>query len=141
VRFWVSFDCDLLDIVRRRRREQDNQPAFDQAQDSLSSDSEIYTVNPWLDNSLQDPLMRTLISEALAGLPDIIRQAFVLKYYAGYPEESDKHEKGATIASMLNVSGRTVRNYLMRAEEHLARWRDGLVLNPKSSKRSQEYGR
>jgi len=65
---------------------------------------------------------------ALEALPEPIRTAFYLRYYAGYKEGSAKSDE-VTIASILGVTGRTVRNYLQQAEKILVDWRENHALS------------
>ena len=59
---------------------------------------------------------------ALSILTETERLAVYLKYVEGLPEESDDPER-VTAAKILGVTGRSVRNYLRRAEEKLRKWR------------------
>jgi len=52
------------------------------------------------------------------------RQAVYLKYIEGLPEESDDPTR-QTIAKILGVTGRSVRNYLRKAERKLQEWTYG----------------
>jgi DNA-directed RNA polymerase specialized sigma24 family protein len=60
-------------------------------------------------------------SAALSVLNDVERQSVYLKYIEGLPEESEDPER-LTIAKILGVTGRSVRNYLRRAEKKLWEW-------------------
>ena len=117
VRFWICFDRMILRLMRDRRRpcvlglppDDDEFGVPDNTPSRLS----------WEDH----PETSALIGDALAVLPDDIRTAFLLKHWCGYTEEGTS---GAmpSIADVLGVTGRTVRNYMRRAEAHLAAWRD-----------------
>jgi predicted transcriptional regulator len=54
-----------------------------------------------------------------------VRTAYILKYAADMPEDSRRPDELRTIAKVLGVSGRTVRNYLRRAEQEIEEWRAG----------------
>lgn len=60
---------------------------------------------------------------ALASLPPLVRQAFILKHYEGWKiQSSDPGEM--TISKALKKSDRQIRNYLAQAEELLRAWRE-----------------
>jgi DNA-directed RNA polymerase specialized sigma24 family protein len=135
VRFWVAFDRNLLDIVRRRRKQLDHVPAFNQEDNGFDDEPPSHSGHPdilSLGKGMGDPETATLVAEALVGLPEAVRTAYVLKHYAGFAEEAQG--EGPTIASTLGVSGRTVRNYLARAEAHLVNWREGTLVSTKSKR-------
>lgn len=60
---------------------------------------------------------------ALAHLTDELREIFILRHFAGWQIESDSDAE-PSISRHLNVTPRTVRNRLKRAEASLARWRE-----------------
>ena len=63
-------------------------------------------------------------ADALARLPDHLREPFLLRYFAGWQIESDSPTE-PSISRHLNVTPRTVRNRLRDAEANLRRWREG----------------
>lgn len=120
VRFWVCLERRLLNVLRKWRYElgwtleatedELGDTAFDREPATLAWD--------------EQPETQALVAEALALLPPEWRTAFVLKHWAGLQEEvSGGSADRQSIASVMGISGRTVRNYLLRAEKRLARWR------------------
>jgi RNA polymerase sigma factor (sigma-70 family) len=67
---------------------------------------------------------RVLLRDALARLPDNLREPFLLRYFDGWQIESDSPTE-PSISRRLSVTPRTVRNRLRDAEEILRRWREG----------------
>lgn len=66
-----------------------------------------------------DPEQRMAIKEALAALPKAERNAFILCKVMGIKAESNDPNE-VTAATLCGVSGRSIRNYLARAEEILS---------------------
>jgi RNA polymerase sigma factor (sigma-70 family) len=122
VRFWVCLERRLLNIVRRRRAEIDRE---DNGSDLDSAFGDCLPTKSWED----DPETQALVMDALARLSPPEREVFVLKHWCGYAEESKTDPAEETIASIMGVTGRTVRNHLARAEENLAMWRAGETKN------------
>jgi DNA-directed RNA polymerase specialized sigma24 family protein len=120
VRFWICYERRLLTELSRYRAMvgRHNQLADSNRilEDSLVEPSG--TRAEW-----KDPAFRVVVSEGLAQLPDPLRTAFMLKHWAGFPECSVDPAEQATIAKVMGVTDRTVRNYLARAEQILNAWR------------------
>lgn len=119
VRFWICFNRRAITIMRKRRGELD-QIAADESDDEDEEDAAIETAPTLV--RLDDPVTRALLSDALAHLSQPYRTAFVLKHWAGYPEEVA--DGSDSIASLMGVTGRSVRNYLKHAARELDTWRD-----------------
>jgi DNA-directed RNA polymerase specialized sigma24 family protein len=116
-RFWTCFDRRARTILRDFRARNRNDSEWNETIESAAAGDQPLSKSyakavDWTD----DIAARTLLDR----LPEPLRTAFYLKHYAGYKEES---EDEPTIASTLRVSGRTVRNYLRRAEQLLSEWR------------------
>jgi hypothetical protein len=116
-RFWTCFDRRVRTLLRdfasrRHDNVEWNEDVERAATDVRPLSASTATID-WTDNIAAKAL--------LDRLPEPLRTAFYLKHYAGYKEESADGEP--TIASTLGVSGRTVRNYLRRAELLLAELR------------------
>ncbi|BDI30346.1 hypothetical protein CCAX7_23970 [Capsulimonas corticalis] len=109
-RFWICFDRRARTILRDYRASGSEHAGLDAQPEALDIGA----------LAVDD---QVIARSALAALPEPLRTAFVLKHYAGYAEESSNPEE-YTIASTLGVSGRTVRNYLRRAQDLLAPWRE-----------------
>ncbi|MDR3706686.1 MAG: RNA polymerase sigma factor [Capsulimonadaceae bacterium] len=121
IRFWVCFNRRALNVLKRRRRELDQIVAdegddWDDEREPRPVDIDRHAVH------LDQPETHAVIDDALVRLPQPLRTAFLLKHWSGYPEEPGV-DGAPSIASMMGVSGRTVRNYLARAAKHLAEWR------------------
>jgi DNA-directed RNA polymerase specialized sigma24 family protein len=129
IRFWVAFDRRLLTAIRTKRMEVDRTLDLVFAGDDADDDGDeaALVIAPGVAEeragSLSDPLMNALVVEALATLPERARTAYILKYAVGMPEDSSRADGPLTIASVLGVTGRSVRNYLRRAELAIERWR------------------
>ncbi len=108
-RFLTCFDRRVRSILRDFSSSRPSDAALDD--DIAETLPDPQTVD-WTD----DIAARVLLDR----LPEPMRTAFYLKHYMGYKEESGH---GPTIASTLGVSGRTVRNYLKKAEHLLSEWR------------------
>jgi hypothetical protein len=119
IRFWVCFDRYLLSVLRRHRILGDkfvpSVPMDEMTVDTTQTRTPAYN---W-----HDPSLRVVVAEGLAQLPGQYRTAFMLKHWAGFPESSVNPADKATIAAVMGVSDRTVRNYLSRAESILNSWR------------------
>lgn len=118
VRFWVCVDRRLWNLVEKR------QATTDAVADEFGETSEGDALESRLLRIADDsagPEERAQRNAALALLADHERMAIYLKYVEGLVEESDDPER-MTIARMLGVSGRSVRNYLRRAEAKLQEW-------------------
>lgn len=116
-RFWTCFDRRVRSILRDFSHRRQGEAAWDETVEretpaELGRVAIAEAAVDWTDD---------IAARALLGrLPEPLRAAFYLKHYAGYSEEGAE----PTIASALGVSGRTVRNYLRRAETMLSEWRE-----------------
>jgi RNA polymerase sigma factor (sigma-70 family) len=112
VRFGVCLKMKLIAVVKRYRR------PYQMEQSALQTraDGDEYD----LTENLEDPRainaeLRLLVADALRHLEEPVRTAFYLYHREEWTEER--------IAAHLDVTDRTVRNYLRRAEQRLAEWR------------------
>lgn len=117
-RFWTCFDRRARTLLRDAMR----------ARAELSLDETGESLSPALRDTSVSVELKTETALALEALPEPVRTAFYLKHYGGYKEESSMPEE-LTIASILGVTGRTVRNYLRRAENILVDWRENHALS------------
>lgn len=120
VRFWVCLDRRLWNLVEKRQAALDIQrrPA-DEAPEAEADEAESLLMRQV--DGAPGPDVLTEREEALARLTENERLAVYLRYAEGIPEESDDPER-ETIARILGVTGRSVRNYLRRAEQKLRDW-------------------
>ncbi len=131
VRFWVCLDRRLWNLVEKRQAVRDHElrPGDSSAEDG---DSDAVTDEVSAFGRLVDsgPSPETLAEhkEALALLTGNERLAIYLCRVEGLPEESEDPNR-MTAAKILGVTGRSVRNYLRRAEAKLHEWSQGERVN------------
>lgn len=70
------------------------------------------------------PDKRLLLEEAINSMSEINQKAWLLYHVEGYQIES-KNPAETTIATLLGVTGRTVRNRLNEAQKQLENWKGG----------------
>jgi DNA-directed RNA polymerase specialized sigma24 family protein len=121
VRFWVCLDRRLWNLLEKR-----------QAAADLTQTGEAGANNDEAGEARENPLLRVAdpklgpaaraeLGEALALLTENERLAVYLCRVEGWPEESDDPARPSA-ARVLGVTGRSVRNYLKRAENKLHAW-------------------
>jgi len=118
-RFWVCLDRRLYALVEKRQamRDAEIRPG-DDGRDTEDGVSGVDGIFARIADPNVSPETMALRKAALSELTELERQAVYLKYIERIPEESDDPSR-QTIAKMLNVTGRTVRNYLRRAHKKL----------------------
>ena len=120
VRFWVCLDRRLWNLVEKRQASLDAQLSEgSEPQESESGESSLLRVA----DGGPSPEALAEYGEALTVLAEHERLAVYLKYIEGLPEESDDPNR-QSVAKILGVTGRTVRNYLRRAEQKLREWNE-----------------
>ena len=120
VRFWVCLDRRLWNLVEKRQASLDAQLSESSEQEaSENGESSMLRIR----DSGPGPEALAEYGEALTTLAEHERLAVYLKYIEGLPEESDD-PKRQTVAKIMGVTGRTVRNYLRRAEQKLREWNE-----------------
>jgi DNA-directed RNA polymerase specialized sigma24 family protein len=119
IRFWVCFDRFLLSTIRSVRNRRSKTLVLNDDYHCSGTDAQESQKTQW-----NDPAVRTVVAEGLAQLPENLRTAFILKHWSGFAEWSQDRQETKTIACVMGVSDRTIRNYLSRAETILNRWRD-----------------
>lgn len=120
VRFWVCLDRRLWNLVEKRQASLDAQLSEgSETQEPEGGDSALLR----LPDGGPSPESLAEYGEALSTLAEHERLAVYLKYIEGLPEESDDPNR-QTVAKLLGVTGRTVRNYLRRAEQKLREWNE-----------------
>lgn len=118
VRFWVCLDRRLWNLIEKRQGAAD--AVLSESGESADGDElESRLLRIADDGARPDVLLER--QAALALLTDNERMAVYLKCIEGLPEESDDPER-VTVAKLLGVTGRSVRNYLRRAEAKLIGW-------------------
>jgi len=123
VRFWVCLDRRLANLAAKRQAIQDAElrPGDEPETGHGEMDAAEGGVFGRLPDTALGPDILAENKEALALLKDEERTAIYLRYVAGLPEESDDPNR-PTVAKALGVTGRSVRNYLRRAEAKLRAW-------------------
>jgi RNA polymerase sigma factor (sigma-70 family) len=114
VRFGVCLKRKLIDVIMRHRRVVEHEVVLS-AQDGEDGTTDAIERMP--DLSALPPETAAMARVALDSLTEPLRTAFYLHVREGWTEER--------IARALNCTSRTVRNYLSRARDRLAGWRDG----------------
>ena len=124
VRFWVCLDRRLWNLVEKRQMVRDNElRPGDASSEDTGGDSAADEITAFgrLVDSGAGPETLAEHKEALALLTENERLAVYLCRVEGLPEESEDPER-ITAAKILGVTGRSVRNYLRRAEAKLREW-------------------
>lgn len=124
VRFWVCLDRRLWNLVEKRQAVRDNElrpgdASFEDAEGDSAAD-EVSAFGRLVDSGAS-PETLAEHKEALALLTENERLAVYLCRVEGLPEESEDPCR-LTAAKILGVTGRSVRNYLRRAEAKLHEW-------------------
>lgn len=138
VRFWLAMErlCvqEFNRQLKRRRREMkglsvsqlqlsdgDEDEAGERVTGMLTEKDERRLSVPSDEQRIVDDDLRRA---ALTQLHEPLRSAFWLRHYEGWPIE-DQNPAVATISRHFVKTPRTIRNWLARADEILARWRGG----------------
>lgn len=117
VRFNLCLKRAIIDAVKRFRRAAENEVSPGQWTDEEDSPGD--PMERVVDSGALDPQTWAVARMSLAALPEPLRTAFYLRHFEDWPEESGDPNQ-PSIARYLNVTGRSVRNYLRRAEALLA---------------------
>jgi hypothetical protein len=125
VRFWVCLDRRLWGLVEKRQQTLDAEirPGDDEgdAEDSAAGGEGVFAR---IADAGPGPEALAEYKEAIALLAENERLAVYLRYVEGLPEESEDPNR-ESVAKILGVTGRSVRNYLRRAEAKLRSWHEG----------------
>lgn len=129
VRFNRAFKAFRIDVLRKETRTHANQVPVPDTQDAeLTSDDELFVR---MSDAFRAPptqeshLALKRLTDAIAELPADEREAVVLCHVLGYDEESEDPAK-ITAATLCGVTGRTIRNRLVRAATRLAQFKEEL---------------
>jgi hypothetical protein len=135
VRFWSGIKLLAISIFRKKvsdyKQEKNMVPLSDLAGDELEEsengldDQAPGTIRP-LDPPSATASIETavLADEGLHSLKEPIRTAYLLHHWAGWQIES-KDPLEPTISKHFNVTPKTIRNWLTKAEGDLKKWRGG----------------
>jgi RNA polymerase sigma factor (sigma-70 family) len=119
VRFWVCLDRRLWNLIEKRQAIADREES--EADETLGETEGLEARLLRIADTNLGPEAQAEYKAALTVLNDTERQAVYLKYIEGLPEESEDPTR-LTVAKILGVTGRSVRNYLRRAEKKLMEW-------------------
>jgi DNA-directed RNA polymerase specialized sigma24 family protein len=121
VRFWVCLDRRLWNLAEKRQQALDVERSGSATPDDAESGGEQADPLALLADTRPGPEALAEHADALAVLAENERVALFLRYVEGWPEESADPDQ-PSIARALGVTGRSVRNYLRRAEAKLRAW-------------------
>jgi hypothetical protein len=135
VRFWSGIKLLAISIFRKKvndyKQEKNMVPLSDLAGDELEeSDNGVDDQTPGTIQPLDPPSATAsiepavLADEGLHSLKEPIRTAYLLYHWAGWQIES-KDPLEPTISKHFNVTPKTIRNWLTKAEGDLKKWRGG----------------
>lgn len=125
VRFGLFFEkLSKVIISRFRRLQQRERDAESVTYTQDDRTEEIDLLDTLADERALSAEERVLTRDALANLPDTLREPFLLRYFDGWQIEANSPTE-LSISRHLNVTPRTVRNRLRDAEAALRRWREG----------------
>lgn len=128
VRFWLALKRAMFTEHKKQTKESERNEKF------VSMDEEIKGedvegedgAGPCLD--IPDPSISqeelALLSAGMSCLTGKVKEVFILRYYQGWPIRSEDGNE-PTLSSYFRVTPRTIQNWLQRAEEALAKWREG----------------
>lgn len=124
VRFWVCLDRRLWNLLEKQQAATDlvrgsGESAASDDADTATGDEPLLRVP----DSKLGPDRLAELNEALALLTENERLALFLCRVEGWPEESDDPAR-VSAAKVLGVTGRSVRNYLRRAETKLRAYQE-----------------
>lgn len=122
-RFWLGLKrLTLTEFNKQIREMKKEEKTF-----SLSNQKEGPN-GPEMAIEIQDESMSqeeiAMCKEGLAVLKYPYNEVFILRYYSGWPIDSNDPDK-VTLSSHFKVTPRTIRNWLNKAEETLKKWRKG----------------
>lgn len=122
VRFWVCLDRRLWNMVEKRQATRDNElRQADRREDAERTDDASSDLLARIADTGFSPQEMAERREALEMLTENERLAIYLRHVEGLPEESEDPLR-PSVARVLGVTGRSVRNYLRRAEAKLMTW-------------------
>jgi RNA polymerase sigma factor (sigma-70 family) len=125
VRFGLYFKRLSYGVIRRFRELQQRERQAESVTSTQGDRTEeIDLLDTLADERALSAEDRALTRDALAHLPDDLREVFLLRYFEGWQTESNSPTE-PSISRYLNVTPRTVRNRLRDAEASLRRWREG----------------
>lgn len=122
-RFWKCLDRRLWNLVEKRQAIIDSERSPGDQDADMEEDAADRLLVGQAD-STAGPEEQALLQEARSILTKNELDAMYLVFTLGLPEESDDPERPSA-ARELGVTGRSIRNYLRRAREKLAKWQLG----------------
>lgn len=131
VRFWVCLDRRLWNLAQKRQQIRDGELHLADRDDAEQGAGEGLLAQ--IPDAGPGPEALAEYREALSLLTENERLAVYLCHVQGWPEESEKPDQPSA-ARTLGVTGRSVRNYLRRAEAKLRAWQQDNVALPRQGK-------
>lgn len=126
VRFWRTLNGIIINTFKRYAQSINRTMPFGTpGEDGEPHDDDIAQTADTDELSLDSTSVedRELIRSALATIDEPYRTAFILRYYEGWPIESNDASV-LTISSYFKKDPRTIRNWLKRVEQNLSEWRN-----------------
>lgn len=127
VRYWYALKMLTISVFRKycefsKQTQRTVSLSTLEDLDLHANDHEVTSVS-WDDVLNPPPSVEQLVlkEDALSMLEERRRTAFIL-YHEGWQVESQDPAE-PTISSILNITGRTIRNWLKEAQQQLERWR------------------
>lgn len=131
VRFWVGVQRLTITTFNKYKKQHDEDLEHEVAAASLPLDDDDGPLdrsgNPWeaLPGPQLLPEQYLLVTDAVASISVRYRDAYILHNIMRFQVESlDPNEP--TVSTMLGKTSRTIRNWLVRAEEQLENWQNDL---------------
>lgn len=124
VRFGLYFERLSYGVISKFRKLPQRERQAESVTSKGDRTEEIDLLDTLADERALSAEDRALTRDALAHLPDDLREVFLLRYFDGWQTESNSPTE-PSISRYLNVTPRTVRNRLRDAEASLRRWREG----------------
>ena len=127
VRFWKYLERKCIDACRAALRRANNTESLETGYSGDSASEGRNRLERQIDPELS-PEELAMVSEGLEQLPPKLRHVFLLRHYFGLKigsdDPNDNQGDELTIAAQLNVSGRTIRNWLKEANKRLAKFQE-----------------
>lgn len=114
IRFWLCLKRRLLNIVKKYRVISETEVTTANVSDEEGKTEDFF--DRVAGAELIPHQVRVEARQALRELPELERKAYILYHYEDYSQEQ--------IAADFNVTDRTVRNWLTRANQRMTQWRD-----------------
>ena len=126
VRFWVVLERLSVDVFNKQVNQLKVESHCDYDQDAIDALTQKRAVVAPISSETRSVeaqvIGKSLIRAALSQLEEPFRSAYLLRHYCGWPIE-DQDLTVETISRHFGRTPRTIRNWLAKADESLAKWR------------------